>query len=68
MNTKDILSWIVLFSATASGYLGCYPENRAERVFSINPGDYSPDEITPSICQEKCLLVKKSYTGLTYGR
>ncbi|KAK3089119.1 hypothetical protein FSP39_001015, partial [Pinctada imbricata] len=47
---------------------GCYYEDKRNRHFSVTPGDYSPESMTPALCAAKCGAFQYDYAALTFGK
>jgi len=47
---------------------GCYEDPPDTRTLGINPGNYDPATITPTICSQLCGQTGYSYAGLSAGK
>ncbi|XP_069123973.1 polycystin family receptor for egg jelly-like isoform X2 [Argopecten irradians] len=67
--TCSLLLLIYLVQYTvALKYYGCFEVDKRNRVFTVTPGDLSPEELTPANCATKCGVWLYNYCGLEYGK
>ena len=57
----------ISFIAVPSQYLGCYHDNTSRPLFSLAPGSYGPDKMTPSVCRQICGGAHSSFAALKQG-
>lgn len=61
------LRQFVIFFSVENLQIGCYSESASSRQFSVSPGDYLPDNLTPYDCVNLCGNMKYNFAALQNG-